>query len=202
MAIKLLVMESHRRPRVSSAGSPEIPSDGRLARKISFLTLGRQVKSIFWTELYRDVEVVEDKKKFTVPAITAIAQKMVGKAVAGDPRVAQMMLEMGLRFESEERKEYERFVRIADVYLRLWDEHIELATRCNQPVAHPRPDPSQFVMELNSGLLTIKGPMTDAEAASGIFDDDTPTFTQAVARRFIASMKLPPGHDIRNYIRD
>ncbi len=84
------------------------------------------MKSIILTELYRDTEVVEGKRNIPVPAITAIAQNLVGKAGA-DPRVAQMLLEMGLRFESEERKEYERFVRVALVYIRLWSEEIASA---------------------------------------------------------------------------
>jgi hypothetical protein len=161
-----------------------------------------QVKSILRTELYRDIEVVKGKTKFTAPAITVIAQKLIEKANAGDFRAAQMLFEFGLRFESEERKEYEKFARYCQVYLQLWHEFLEHARRCQIEVAEPIPHPRQFVMDLNSGLITIKGPMTKGEAESGMFDDDMPIFTQSIARRFMATMELPPGKDIRHYIQE
>ncbi|HUQ38248.1 MAG TPA: DUF5681 domain-containing protein [Aestuariivirga sp.] len=159
-----------------------------------------QTNSIIRAELYREVEVVDGKRKFTVPSITAIAQKLIGKAIAGDSRVAQMMLELGLRLESEERKEYERFVRHTLVYMQLWGEEIASAKRSGREIPDPRPHPSQFVME-ETGLLTIRSAVTE-ETESGYSDHGVMMYTPGVARWFMATLQLPPGKDIRHYIHD
>jgi hypothetical protein len=160
-----------------------------------------QVKSIIRGEFYREVEVVEGKRKFTSSAIAAIAHKLVGKGLSGDSRVAQMVLELALRFEYEERKEYERFVRYSAIYIELWNEEIEFAKSVGRQVPIPNPHPNQFVMD-ETGLLTIRNAMTDKGSESANSDDDIPIYTRAVARWFLAVITLPPGKDIRHYIRD
>ena len=161
-----------------------------------------QLKSTFLAELNGEIVISDGKANVTQPVLAAILQALIGKAISGNIRAAQFVFEMARGIESEHRKEYERFVRYAMVYLQLWGEFLDHARRCNLEYEEPVPHPRQFVIDRETGILTIRGRLMKWEAESDDVDQDDATFTQAVARRFMATMTLPPGHDIRHYIRE
>lgn len=159
------------------------------------------VKTTFLAEIHGEIVLAEGNATVTLPVLTAILQKMIEKAVAGDIRAAQVVFDMAWGIEGEQRREYDRFVRHALIYIKLWQESIDLAERMNVPPPNPVPHPDQFHVNIDTGRLEIQEIILEDEKDDWSSDNDKRKDTEATARWFMTTMKLPPGHDIRNYIR-
>ena len=122
-----------------------------------------RLKEIVLEEAYREVQVHDGNKQVTVPMAQAIVRSMAVSAAKGNTRAQRLFSEMLANTEASYRKLQDDWLQTAIEYKTSWEHAIETARARGLPSPDPVPHPDDIIIDMNTGEVVIKGPMTPEE---------------------------------------
>lgn len=122
-----------------------------------------RMKSIVIDEAYRRIKVNDGDRKISIPMVQAIIRSLALAAVKGQQRAQRLFTELVATVEGGNKRLHDEWLETAIEYKVSWER--ELARRAREGITGPEPlpHPDDIVIDMNSGLVRLKGPMTKEE---------------------------------------
>ena len=124
-----------------------------------------RLKTIIVDEAYRTIKVSEGKRQITIPMAQAIIRALAVNAARGQHRSQQLFAELLSETERANKQQSDEWLQTAIEYKHEWEQ--ELARRAALGITGPEPlpHPDDIVIDMKTGQVIIKGPMTKEEKA-------------------------------------
>ena len=122
-----------------------------------------RLKTIIIDEAYRTIKVSEGKRQMTIPMAQAVIRALAVNAARGQHRSQQLFAELLSETERANKQLSDEWLKTAIEYKREWEQ--ELARRAALGVTGPEPlpHPDDLVIDMKTGQVIVKGPMTKEE---------------------------------------
>jgi Family of unknown function (DUF5681) len=124
-----------------------------------------RLKEIVLEEAYRTIKVTEGERQINIPMAKAIMRSLAVNAARGQLRSQQLFMEVLSETERLRKEESDRFLETAIQYKCGWERELERRKAFGIIGPNPIPHPDDVHIDLNSGQVTFKGPMTKEEKA-------------------------------------
>ena len=158
------VIASRPRPRNSNPGDPAIRRAALKGARNKRPALNEErLKTIIVDEAYRTIKVSEGKRQITIPMAQAVIRALAVKAARGQHRSQQLFAELLSETERANKKQSDEWLKAAIEYKHEWEQ--ELARRAALGITGPEPlpHPDDIVIDMKTGQVIVKGPMTKEE---------------------------------------
>jgi hypothetical protein len=122
-----------------------------------------RLKTIVLQEAYRTIKVSDGDRQVTIPMAQAIIRSLAVLAAKGNQRAQRLFTQLVASVEGDNKRLHDEWLNTAIEYKVSWER--ELARRARQGVSGPEPipHPDHIVIDMSSGQVRIKGPMTKEE---------------------------------------
>ena len=148
------------------SGNPLGRPKGARAKKHSLPALNEErLKTVVLEEAYRHISVRDGERLVEIPVIQAIMRTVALNAAKGDRRSQNMFAQMLQWVERENKELHERFLGSAIDYKLDWERELERRKRTGDTGPEPLPHPDDIVIDMQTGLVDIRGPMTKEQKA-------------------------------------
>jgi hypothetical protein len=146
------------------SGNPQGRPKGARNKKPAFNE--ERLKKIIIDEAYRTIKVNEGKRRISIPMAQAIIRSLAVNAARGQYRSQQLFAELLSETERANSQTSDECLKTAIDYKCYWEQ--ELARRAALKITGPEPlpHPDDLIIDLNTGRVIIKGPMTKEEKAA------------------------------------
>ncbi len=122
-----------------------------------------RMKSILLDEAYRTIKVNEGTGQISVPMAQAVIRSLAVNAVKGNQRAQRLFTELLFTTERENKRLHDEWMDAATTYKVEWDRELERRQRLGIVAPDPLPHPDHVVIDMRTGQVTIKGPLTKEE---------------------------------------
>ncbi len=156
---------SRFKPGVS--GNPKGRPKGR-KNKMPALNEER-LKVVIMEEAYRTIKVNDGNRQVTVPMAQAIVRSLAVNAAKGNTRAQRLFAEMLSGAEASNKRLYDEWLDTALTYKVEWENELERRRLLGIVAPEPVPHPDHIHINMRTGLVEVRGPMTKHEKA--IWDD-------------------------------
>jgi hypothetical protein len=122
-----------------------------------------RMKSIILDEAYRTIKINEGDRRITIPMVQAIIRSLALSAVKGQQRAQHLFTALVATVEGDNKRLHDEWLETAIEYKVRWER--ELARRAREGITgpDPLPHPDDVIIDLKSGQVRLKGPMTKEE---------------------------------------
>lgn len=130
-------------------------------------SLGHErLKEIVLEEAYRTVQVRDGDAQVSVPIAQAVIRTLGVKAAKGDHRSQRLFAELLSSVESANRRLHDEYLETAIVYKAEWERELFRRDRLGiTDLPDPLPHPDHIEINMSTGQVIMKGPMTKEEKA-------------------------------------
>ena len=122
-----------------------------------------RLKSIILEESYRTIKINDGNKQVSVPMAQAVMRALSVKAVKGDHRAQRLFSELLTTTERENKQIYSGWFNTALDYKIAWEKELMRRRRLGIDLPDPIPHPDDLEVNLATGQIQVKGPMTKEE---------------------------------------
>lgn len=122
-----------------------------------------RLKAIVLDEAYRTINVRDGARNVTVPIAQAVIRALAVNAAKGDHRAQRLFAELLGGVEAANYRHYTEWVETAIGYKVDWDRELDRRRRLGIAAPDPVPHPDDIEIDMNTGEVIIKGPMTQEE---------------------------------------
>lgn len=122
-----------------------------------------RMKQLTLEEAYRVITVRDGEKMVEIPVMQAIIRSAALGAVKGDRRAQKMFTDLMRAIETERKDLYDLYLKTNIEYKLYWEETIEDCKARGLQVPKPVPHPDDIFINMQTGRVEIKGPMTPDE---------------------------------------
>ncbi|MEX6634803.1 DUF5681 domain-containing protein, partial [Hyphococcus lacteus] len=157
-------MESHQSLIVSRRENPAIPKGRPKGAKNRLPNLNEErLKSIIIKEAYRSIDVVEGGKTVTYPMAQAVMRTLAVNAAKGQPRAQALFTSLLATTEASDKQLYAEYFDSMMSYKIEWERELEDRKLTGRIGPEPIPHPDHIVVDMKTGQVDVKGPMTKEE---------------------------------------
>jgi hypothetical protein len=142
------------RPR-GSKNSPAAPGE-----------MHERLKSIMLEEAYRPVSINEAGGQVSIPMAQAVIRSLAVNAAKGDVRAQRLFTELVATIEREERELRDECLAAAIEYKDEWEQELQQCEALKIEATAPLPHPDDVLIDVQSGTVSVKGPMTKEDKAT------------------------------------
>lgn len=132
------------------------------ARSVPALNEER-MKTVILEEAYRMVGVREGDRLIEIPVIQAVIRSIAANAAKGHQRSQQLFGELVQWVEKENRELHDTWLKSAIDYKSEWERELDRRERTGDTGPEPLPHPDDIVINMSTGAVEIRGPMTKEE---------------------------------------
>ncbi|MEW9834254.1 DUF5681 domain-containing protein [Mesorhizobium marinum] len=122
-----------------------------------------RMKSILLEEAYRTIKVNEGAGQISVPMAQAVIRSLAVNAVKGNQRAQRLFTELLFTAERENKRLNDEWLNAAITYKVEWERELMRRERLGIIAPDPLPHPDHVVIDMRTGQVAIKGPMTKEE---------------------------------------
>jgi Family of unknown function (DUF5681) len=123
------------------------------------------LKAIIIEEAYRTVKVTEGNRQIAFPMVKAIVRSMAMNAARGQHRAQQKFTELLSETERANKAQMDELLNEAIKYKIHWEQELERCKRLGITAPEPLPHPDDIVIDMRTGQVIFKGPMTKEDKA-------------------------------------
>lgn len=124
-----------------------------------------RLKAIILEEAYRTIKVNEGDRQVDIPMAQAIVRSLAVSAARGNQRSQHLFSEMLATTERENKRLHDEWLNTAIQYKVNWERELERRERHGIVAPDPVPHPDDIEIDMSTGRVLIKGPMTKEEKA-------------------------------------
>jgi hypothetical protein len=143
------------------SGNPQGRPKGARNKKPAFNE--ERLEKIIIDEAYRMIKVNEGKRQVSIPMAQAIIRSVAVNAARGHHRSQQLFAELLSETERSNAQTSNEWLKTAIDYKCYWEQELARRAALKITAPEPLPHPDDLVIDLNTGQVIIKGPMTKEE---------------------------------------
>ena len=164
------------RPRDYDVGYCKPPATGRFQPGTSGNPKGRprgsksrqkppplneeRMRAILLEEAYRTIKINEGTSQVTIPMAQAVIRSLAVNAAKGNQRAQRLFTELLSSTERDNKRSADELLETAINYKAEWEHELERRERLGIEGPAPLPHPDDIVINMRTGTVTFKGPMT------------------------------------------
>jgi hypothetical protein len=122
-----------------------------------------RLKGIILDEAYRTITINEGEKRMSIPIAQAVVRAMAVNAARGQHRAQKLFAELLGTTEASNQALYRDYLCSALDYKQNWQDEIARCKALQLPIPNPLPHPDDITIDMKTGSVVIKGPMTAEE---------------------------------------
>ena len=122
-----------------------------------------RLKTIILEEAYRNISVNDAKGPVTIPMVQAVVRSIAVNAAKGNQRAQRLFAELVASVETANKRLHDEWLETAINYKVEWERELERRRVRGIDAPAPLPHPDDIVIDMNTGLVRVKGPMTKEE---------------------------------------
>ncbi|HEU0147004.1 MAG TPA: DUF5681 domain-containing protein [Bradyrhizobium sp.] len=122
-----------------------------------------RLKGIILDEAYRTITINEGEKRISIPIAQAVVRAMAVNAARGQHRAQRLFAELLTSTETANNTLYREYFGTALDYKKYWQGEIARCKALGLEVPDPVPHPEDISVDMATGTIVIKGPMTPEE---------------------------------------
>lgn len=124
-----------------------------------------RLKTIILKEAYRTIKVRDGEKSVTVPIAQAVVRSLAVNAAKGQHRAQRLFAELLSATETANKRLHDEWLETAIEYKVEWERELERRRQLGIEGPDPIPHPDHIEIDMQTGQVVIKGPMTKEEDA-------------------------------------
>lgn len=122
-----------------------------------------RMKTVVLAEAYRLIGVRDGDRLVEIPVIQAVIRAIAANAAKGHHRSQQLFGELVQWVERENKALHDEWLNTAIEYKRDWEQELYRRERAGATGPEPLPHPDDIVINIQTGQVEIRGPMTREE---------------------------------------
>lgn len=150
------------------SGNPKGRPKGARNKPKSTFASPTQLEDIILHEAYREVVVQDGSQTLTLPIAQVAVRSIAAKAAKGDHRSHRLLTDLVSTIERQRPEERQKLFESVAEYKNHWSGILRELERRGQPPPDPMPlpHPDDIVLDMNTGTVHFKGPMTPDEQSA------------------------------------
>lgn len=124
-----------------------------------------RLKDIILDEAYRTIRVRDGEKSVTVPVAQAVVRSLAVNAAKGQHRAQRLFSQLLAATETANKRLHDEWLDTAITYKVEWERELERRRRLGIDGPEPLPHPDHIEIDMATGAVLIRGPMTKKEKA-------------------------------------
>jgi hypothetical protein len=150
--------------RPGQTGNPYGRPKGAKKRSNRIPALNEErMKTVVLEEAYRMIGVRDGDRLVEIPVVRAIIRSVALNAAKGNPRSQRMFIELLQWVEREDKALYDQYLQAGIEYKVEWERELKRRERLGIDEPDPIPHPDDIVINVNTGAVEFRGPMTRQE---------------------------------------
>lgn len=146
--------------RKGQSGNPNGRRKGAKAKSPLPALNDERLKTIVLEEAYRSITINDPNGTIDIPMAQAVVRSLAVNAAKGNQRAQRVFTQLLTAVERDNKKLHDEWLQTAINYKVEWDQELERRTRLGITGPAPLPHPDDVIIDMNTGLVRIKGPMT------------------------------------------
>ena len=122
-----------------------------------------RLKDIILEEAYRTIKLREGEKSITVSIAQAVVRSLAVNAAKGQHRAQRLFAELLGATETANKRLHDEWLEVAITYKNEWEQELERRRQLGIDAPEPIPHPDDIEIDMRTGQILIKGPMTREE---------------------------------------
>ncbi len=122
-----------------------------------------RLKTIIMAEAYRTITVNDVKGPVTIPMAQAVIRSLAVNAAKGGQRAQRLFAELVASVETANKRLHDQWLETAISYKVDWERELERRNALGIVAPAPLPHPDDIIIDMKTGLVRVKGPMTKEE---------------------------------------
>lgn len=122
-----------------------------------------RLKTIILEEAYRTVAINDANGTVTIPIAQAVVRSLAVNAAKGNQRAQRLFTQLLAATETANKRLHDEWLETAITYKTEWESEIARCRRQGIEPPNPLPHPDDIVIDMKTGTVRIKGPMTPEE---------------------------------------
>ncbi|MEA2864104.1 MAG: hypothetical protein QOC84_2060, partial [Bradyrhizobium sp.] len=119
-----------------------------------------RLKTIILQEAYRSISINDVNGQIDIPMAQAVVRSLAVNAAKGNQRAQRLFTELLKSVERDNKKLHDEWLQTAINYKVEWDEELARRKKLGIEAPQPIPHPDDIVIDMKTGGVQIKGPMT------------------------------------------
>lgn len=119
-----------------------------------------RLKTIILEEAYRSITINDVNGQMDIPMAQAVVRSLAVNAAKGNQRAQHLFTDLLKSVERDNKKLHDEWLQTAINYKVEWDDELARRTKLGIDAPHPIPHPDDIIIDMNTGSVRIKGPMT------------------------------------------
>lgn len=124
-----------------------------------------RLKSIILEEAYRTIVVNDANGAVSIPMVQAVVRSMAVNAAKGQQRAQRLFTQLLSATERENKRMHDEWLETAIEYKVEWERELERRKGLNIDAPAPIPHPDDIIIDMRTGSVRVKGPMTKEDKA-------------------------------------
>jgi len=152
--------------RPGQSGNPSGRRKGSIKKRPALPALNEErLKTIVLEEAYRSISINDSNGQIDIPMAQAVVRSLAVNAAKGNQRAQRLFTELLSSVERDNKKLHDEWLQTAINYKVEWDEELARRKRFGIEASPPLPHPDDIIIDMNTGSVRIKGPMTREDKA-------------------------------------
>ncbi|WP_022698123.1 DUF5681 domain-containing protein [Euryhalocaulis caribicus] len=124
-----------------------------------------RLKDIILQEAYRSITVRDGAQNVSVPMAQAVMRSLAVNAAKGDHRSQRLFSELLSHTERQNKALHDEWLETAINYKVEWERELDRREKLGIEVPLPIPHPDDIEIDMRTGGVLVKGPMTKEQKA-------------------------------------
>jgi hypothetical protein len=154
-----------KRFKPGQSGNPSGRRKGTKKSSVLPALNDERLKTIILEEAYRSIDISDLNGKISIPMAQAIVRSLAVNAAKGNQRAQRLFTQLLSSVEKDNRRLHDEWLQTAIDYKVGWDEELERRRKLGIQAPDPVPHPDDIIIDMNTGLVRVNGPMTKEEKA-------------------------------------
>ena len=161
-----------------------------------------RLKSIVLEEAYRTVSINDANRQISIPIAQAVVRSLAVNAAKGNQRAQRLFTELLSAVERDNKRLHDEWLMTAIDYKVDWERELERRKRLGIEAPAPLPHPDDIIIDVNTGTVRVKGPMTKEDKVIWDRLRDRKHECDREIAELEELLKDEPDHEHRRFILD